>query len=228
MNTASLQVEEVSLLSVGTLVLWSVVLAIGVAGFVVPYARPVPPAQKQPPVLAETLNVELTADPLPAASMDLPAASVPPPLDAPVVPLLESPTLTPVADPSVVAFAVPVEGPVQVVEPKRAAFAAPAIRSDPAPAVRIAQPQQLVYGQGEGRQPAPEYPYRARRDGQEGVVTVRLSVAESGQVLAAETALASPWPLLNEAAVRVVRERWRFRPGAARLYEVSIRFQLTR
>jgi hypothetical protein len=32
--------------------------------------------------------------------------------------------------------------------------------------------------------------------------------------------------LLNRAALRVVRERWRFSPGAIRVYEVSIRFEL--
>jgi protein TonB len=92
----------------------------------------------------------------------------------------------------------------------------------------VPAPQQLTYGQGEGRQPAPEYPYRARREGQEGVVKVRFSVGDDGRVLSAEAASPSPWPILNESAVRVVRERWRFRAGPLRNYEVAIRFQLSR
>jgi TonB family protein len=66
------------------------------------------------------------------------------------------------------------------------------------------------------------------REGQEGTVTVRFSVGESGRVLTAEALKPSPWPLLDNAAVRVVRERWRFRAGEVRLYEVAIRFELTK
>ena len=88
--------------------------------------------------------------------------------------------------------------------------------------------QLLIYGQGEGKQPAPEYPLRAIREGQEGTVVVRLAVTESGSVTSAEAFTPSPWPLLNEAAVRVVRDRWHFRSGPPRLYDVAIRFQLSK
>jgi TonB family protein len=57
-------------------------------------------------------------------------------------------------------------------------------------------------------------------------VRVGFTVAEDGRVPAAEVVAASPWPLLNEAARRTVRERWRFAPGTARRYEVTIRFEL--
>ena len=60
------------------------------------------------------------------------------------------------------------------------------------------------------------------------MVTVRFSVGENGRVLEAEAVTPAPWPLLNEAALRVIKERWRFRPGPARLYEVAIRFELKR
>jgi periplasmic protein TonB len=88
--------------------------------------------------------------------------------------------------------------------------------------------QTIVYGQGEGRQPAPDYPQRAIREGQEGTAVVRFTVEENGRVSAAELISPSPWALLNGAALRVVRERWRFRPGVLRLYQVSIRFELTK
>jgi TonB family protein len=64
------------------------------------------------------------------------------------------------------------------------------------------------------------------REGQEGSVTVQFSVGDEGRVLAAEAVAPSPWPLLNEAALTVVRERWQFRAGQTRLYQVSIRFRL--
>jgi TonB family protein len=88
--------------------------------------------------------------------------------------------------------------------------------------------QVIAYGEGEGRQPAPVYPRQAVREGQEGVVTVRFSVGENGRVLGAESVTPAPWPLLNAAALRAVKERWRFQPGPARLYEVAIRFELKR
>jgi protein TonB len=132
-----------------------------------------------------------------------------------------------VAEPtSAVAFALPVEGPTRVVE---AAQAVPVLRQEPAAPPAVSPPvQAITYGQGEGRQPAPDYPRRAIREGQEGLVRIRFSVGEDGRVLGAEVASPSPWPLLNDAALRVVRNRWRFREGPPRLYEVAIRFELTK
>jgi TonB family protein len=98
-----------------------------------------------------------------------------------------------------------------------------AVMDPPAP-----RAQPLVFGEGEGRQPAPEYPRQSVREGQEGVVVVRLSVDESGRVQFAEAVSPSPWALLNESAVHTVRDRWRFRAGPPRLYDVAIRFELTR
>ena len=89
-------------------------------------------------------------------------------------------------------------------------------------------PDQRPGDDDPGRQPAPDYPWRAQREGQEGTVTVRFTVSEEGRVLAAEAVKPCPWNMLNEAAVRVIKERWRFVTGPIRLYEVSIRFQLTK
>jgi protein TonB len=84
----------------------------------------------------------------------------------------------------------------------------------------------LTFGQGEGRQAAPAYPLLAVRGGQEGTVRIRFQVDEAGRITKAEVAEASPWPLLDESALRTVRLRWRFAPGAPRVYEVPILFQL--
>jgi len=125
-----------------------------------------------------------------------------------------------------IAFAVPIKAPARIVPAAEASFRnldAPIV---PTPAPLAARP--LTFGQGEGKQPAPEYPRSALREGQEGVVTVRLSVDVDGRVLTAEAASPSPWPLLNDAAIRVVKNRWRFGPGIMRLYEVAIRFQINK
>jgi len=86
--------------------------------------------------------------------------------------------------------------------------------------------QPLVFGRGEGRQPAPLYPSTAIRSGMEGTVGIRLNVDENGRVLSAEVSSPSPWPLLNESALRAVRELWHFSPGIKRTYEVSFPFIL--
>lgn len=211
-----------------TFVLWAGCLLIGFLGIVLPYNRPSVPVKEEPSIKAEVLQVELTNDPLPPiipdSAMPLPR---PPALDEPQTVALDIPPMTAVAEPNAVAFAMPVEGPVAIVEPARASFAA-APPAEPKPAVAVPPVQRLTYGQGAGRQPAPQYPYRARREGQEGVVGIRFSVGEDGRVLSAEVAAPSPWKLLNDSALSAVRERWRFPSGAVRLYEVSIRFQLTK
>lgn len=222
--------DAASLLSVFTLVLWVGVVFVSVVGPTYPYARPQPSAPTPPPLQAEIISVELTKEPsalIPTAPRP-PDASQPPPLPDHLQPLPPAPGRTAVAEPTpAIAFPIPVEGPVSIVDPKRAAYVQPDTPApvEPVPALPV---QVITYGRGEGRQPAPDYPPQAVREGQEGSVTVRFSVGENGRVVAAEALKPSPWPLLNNAALRVVRERWRFRTGAVRLCEVSIRFELSK
>lgn len=209
---------EVNSLAVFTLVLWLSGVLIGVLGLALPYARPLPPPPPPEPFIAEQLQVELTKEPLPPPDAMRPSQS--------------SDEMTPpepvaVAQPSpAIAFALPVEGPTRIVEASRAEYTRPPVTNT----VAVAAPpaQTLVYGRGEGKQPEPEYPLAARRQGQEGTVVVRFTVGENGRVLTAEAFSPSPWPLLNEAALRVVRERWRFRGGPTRIYDVAIRFNLSK
>lgn len=220
--------QDIAWSGVFTLVLWTGCVTIGALGFVLPYTRPQPPAKQPEPVQAEILNVELSNDPLPpldSASSVAPALSQPPPLPEPVA-APAAPPMIAVAQPSpAIAFALPVDGPVRVVEAKHAAHVAPPAETRTTPVV-AAPVQQLVHGQGEGRQPAPTYPPQALRAGQEGTVRVRFSVGENGRVAAAEAVEPCAWGLLNSAAVRVIRERWRFPVGHFRLYEVAIHFQI--
>jgi protein TonB len=224
--SAARRKDDSAVVPVLTLILWLGCLAVGIAGVLVPYARPLPPKPAPPPIVAKLLNVELTTDPLPPVSQPpkLPDLMQPPPVAPP--PVVPPPPSMAVAAPSPnIAFAVPIAEPARVVPAAEASYrTVEKPKVAPAPAPVVAQP--LTFGHGEGRQPAPEYPRQAERQGQEGVVTVRMTVGEDGRVLAAEAVSPSPWPLLNQAALRVVKSRWRFVPGTLRAYEVAIRFQL--
>ncbi len=198
-----------------TFILWAGCLLVGGLGYALPYSRPQPAAPEPAPVTAEKITVELTADPLPAADSTTP----PDPLALPP----SAPPLAVAAPSPALAFPLPVTGPVRIVD---AAHASSSTQTAPASATRSSPVQPLVFGRGEGRQPAPTYPAASLRQGQEGTVSVRFNVAEDGRVTAVAVASSSPWPLLDEAALRAVRERWRFSPGAARTYEVAIHFTL--
>jgi TonB family protein len=207
--------QEVGLLSALTLVLWIVCLAVGVTGLRLEYPHPQPPPAAAPPVQAQILNVEVTRDRLLA-----PAAPASPanPLMAPLPRPPQSPSLAPPATASLTPlnlFVTPATAPVQIVATTR-----PALESQPRPSV-----QELTLGEGEGQQPQPEYPLEAEIARQTGVVIVRFSVGEDGGVSNVLVKQRCPWPLLNQSALRAVRETWRFPPGPPRLYEVRIVFQ---
>jgi protein TonB len=222
--------EDAGLLPVATFILWTACLAIGGVGLGLSYAH-APPQQKKAPELtqAELLFVELTSNPMPELeSPPPPDLAQPPPLQPLAPPPPSAPPLLPLAQPNpATAFPLPAPTPARIVEAREASYARVPEQTIPAsPAAPTVQP--ITFGKGEGRQPAPNYPRQAISLGQEGNVMVRMSVGENGRVLAAEASQPSPWPSLNAEAVRVIRERWRFRPGPIRLYEVSIRFELNR
>ena len=213
--------DDVSLVDVLTLVGWIVCLSVGVLGFVLHYSRPHRSVKATESVKVQRLVVELSKEPpAPVESERLPGnkatSTVPLPADA------MAPPPIPVAEPSsAIAFALPVEGATRVVPLDQAGYARPAHPAQTAPV------QQLTFGQGEGRQPSPDYPAQAIQQHQEGVVVVRFVVGESGQVSSAEAIEPCPWPMLNESALRAVRQLWRFPAGPVRVYDVSIRFQIT-
>jgi periplasmic protein TonB len=228
-----------------TLVLWIGCLAVGAIGLKLPYPGAREPATEAEPVKAKLIDVKITNDRTIQPEAGPPSGSESPkPAKATVVQEPEIPALPPVpavAAPSpAIAFAVPVEGPTRIVEAKAAparpsAMAATAPntrdRQTPAPSAAAAvpaadAPQQLTFGEGEGKQPAPEYPREAVIARQEGTVVVRFTVGRDGRVRNAEASTPSPSALLNQAAVRAVRETWRFNPGPVRTYEVSIQFEL--
>jgi periplasmic protein TonB len=210
--------DSISGVGVFTLVLWLGCLLIGGLGFALHYSYPRPPQAQPPPVKVEMLEVKLTDNPQPPPESSQNLAVT----DPSTQPQIPQPIA--VAQPSpAIAFTLPVKGPVHVVEASKAAYSqsiSPATATAPAP-------QRLTFGEGEGKQPAPDYPRRAQQEGQEGGVLVRFTVAENGHVAAAQTLEPCRWPLLNQSALRVVKERWRFSPGPLRVYDVQIRFVLT-
>jgi protein TonB len=231
--------------SIVTLVLWIGCLAIGICGLKLRYPGARVPQKEAEPAHTELIDVQISNDrrlrpdagpPAPPDGKQAPKAT---PAETVEIPAL--PPLAPVAAPgAAVAFAVPVEGPTRLVEAKQAlprrpadTAAAPArdarppnAAAPPPTAAPGSAPQQLTFGEGEGKQPAPEYPREAVIARQEGTVVVRFTVGTNGRVRKAEASTASSSALLNQAAVRAVRETWRFSPGPVRSYEVSIQFEL--
>lgn len=206
-----------------TLVLWLGCSVIAALGFALPYVRPQAAKPAAAPLQVEMLAVELSHElhELPSLPAEFSAdAALPEAIFQPQVA-----QVIPVAAPSpTIAFAVPVEGPVRIVPATQASYSRPETSRAPV----VAQPpvEPLVFGQGAGRQPSPAYPLAAQRAGQEGAVQVRFVVAENGRVTAAEAVAPSPWPMLNDSALRTIRNRWRFPDGTMRAYEVAIRFVL--
>ena len=189
-------------------ILFLACVCVGLVGLLWP-RRPTPPALAPPPMDARFLTVEAinqrpTVEATPPSAQSTPAAAPSPP---------EQPAVA--APNPAIAFAEPVNSPVHVVTAPRIVTTQPAII-------------QLTFGEGEGQQPAPEYPPEAVINGQEGTVIVRLTVNQDGRVTDAVALSPCPWPLLNSAAVRAVRTTWRFQSGPMRSYEVSIQFQLNR
>jgi protein TonB len=76
-----------------------------------------------------------------------------------------------------------------------------------------------------GQMPPPPYPAEAKRKGQSGTVLVEFTVAADGHVIAAHATQPSPWPLLNNEALRAVR-RWKFPPGPVVILVRPIDFKL--
>jgi len=207
-----------------TLVIWLGCSVIASLGLTLPYARAALAKAQPEPIKVEMLNVELSNGSLPDVEPpQVSSLATPPPAEAVAQPLL--PQAVAVAMPSpAIAFALPVEGATRIVEAAQASYARAAVTENVTPSALPVQ--QLTFGVGAGKQPAPEYPLAAQDAGQEGTVNIRFVVAENGRVASAETAASSPWPLLNDSAVRTVRNRWRFPSGATRAYEVAIRFVL--
>lgn len=209
---------------------WSFFILTGLTGFAVDYSRPEARVEAPAPVPVELIDVDIApmvalGSSVAAAQQTAPPAEpLPVPLDKAMLPP-SAPALIAVADSSQVAFALPVEGPVRTVAVAQAAYSAR--RGEGDGSARYGGPvETLVFGTGAGSQPAPHYPWKAVKQGQEGSVSVVFCVGKDGRVVSGETSKPCPWPMLNESALRTVCRRWRFDAGKVRYYEVTIQFEL--
>jgi protein TonB len=246
-----------SLWPISTLVVWVVCLGVGTLGGIIPYPGPRVPADSAERLPTQVVDVKQVEEATPPPAQTPPPPDPDPPADKPPAPapgprdwaaLPPEPAFTAVAPPSPdIAFALPTEGLTRVVDVAQASYtramvpvptttghgsgaggSAPPPPPSPVPAASPPVVQRLTLGEGEGNQPPPQYPREAALAQQEGTVVVRFTVGEDGRVVSADAASSCRWPLLNQAALRAVRDTWLFKPGPLRSYEVPIEFRLNR
>jgi len=199
---------------VWTAVVWIGCVAVGVTGILVPANPGVRLVKKLVPLQAKLIHVDMAAKPWPAAT-PAHAAAAPAPTPPPVAPAPPPPpAIAAVAAPSAtIAFALPTTGPTRIVSADQAV-----------PTGSASNIERITYGVGEGQQPKPEYPLEAALAREGGTVRVRYTIGEDGSVVAAEAIKPCPYPVINESAVRTVREEWRFPPGQIRIAETDFEF----
>ncbi len=193
-----------------------VALAVSVAGLTRTPPRvetPAPAATRPKPTLVKLDPTRLRT--APAASPDAAAAPDAALAPAPLAPITSLPDLRLPNLPTVPAVSVR-PTPVATV---------PAATRGPARIVATG-PIVLDGAQMAGRQPWPEYPYECLRRRESGVVRVEFEVGENGLVRRARAVRSSGCARLDEAATETILRRWEFPAGDARLYEISIHFQL--
>jgi len=130
-------------------------------------------------------------------------------------------TVVAAADPSSVAFAVPVQGAVAVAQEARLAT--------PPPPVNQAPPRAVQFNPGTaggGSFPDPRYPAVALRNHYQGTVVVEFTVDAAGGLTSVRLQKSSGVPALDEEALDTVKNRWRFAPGKPGYFYKPFTFQL--
>jgi len=128
-----------------------------------------------------------------------------------------------VADSAAVAFSVPVPGAVAVASAAHLATPPPPPNQQEAPS----KPTQFNPNVSDGGSyPPPNYPGLAQRNRYQGTVTIEIAVDPAGNITDAKVQKSSGFPLLDEAAMDVVKKRWRFPAGKARWLHWPCTFQL--
>jgi TonB family protein len=213
---------DLELTPVFTLVVWAGCLCVGTLGSWLRDTGPQPPARAVPPVEARLVNVQIApASPLPPEAVAPMATASPAPISPPPPPEAPSPPPAPImavlATPSV-----PI-APAQAVPmpPPRPVTARPAQAAAPGPPPEV----ELTTGEIGVVQPPPDYPYEAAVNREQGDVVVRIHVGADGSVLEAKVISACPWPVLNQEALRNVRDDYRFPPGRDRYYVKTLRWR---
>nr|WP_275588825.1 energy transducer TonB [Croceicoccus hydrothermalis] len=162
-----------------------------------------------PAPVVQSFDIPLAANvPEPAEPVANPEPDTQPQPQAPSAPMRE--TVAPVPSIALARTAAPVANvplaPIAL-PPMPVAASAPAA---PAPAPAPITPPDVAAAQRDN--PAPEYPFIARRAREEGTVLLRVLVDPSGRVDTLNVAEGSRSSRLDEAALRAVR-KWRFKPA---------------
>jgi len=143
----------------------------------------------------------------------------PAPQDAPV----ETPQVVTVAAPAdaQVAFAVPVQGAVVVATEVRLATPPPPVTHAPDGPTKF-DPN----AKDGGSYPLPDYPTTALAHQYQGVAVLEFRVDEAGHLVSVKVQKSSGYTILDDAALSIIKNRWRFPPGEARWYTRDFVFQL--
>jgi TonB family protein len=89
------------------------------------------------------------------------------------------------------------------------------------------QPTVLNTTGGSGDRPQPPYPKIALEQGQQGSVTLRLTVDDAGLISSIEIAQSSGFPVLDRSAMDFVKRHWTVPPEkGTRIYEATINYKL--
>ena len=225
-------------LNIGTLATWMSVAAFGSAGVILGRSVHLPP-------IADLVGVELVQTPLEVESVDVadnmneasdqPASGESIELPAPpeMLPALQSDALPevpdmPIAEVKKVSEAIkpatkPTSKPAAIPQKSSAVAGNPSggNNASASGAATMSNAARLAAG----RMPAPRYPSEARNKGQAGTVLIEFTVDPSGRVSSAHIASPCPWSVLNEEALRAVRN-WKFPPGSVMTYKKPIVFKL--
>lgn len=226
----------------------ALVLVLGLAGLAIPRTRSKVPSA--PTVLVPVVLTEMIERPPPAAVPfpsdsrtveELPPA--PEPMTASPVPVVGAVDPErqqfPVAIDAAVEAAPMVEvasSPVPVVStsapPRTAAPSSPppqpAVTPSPSTNQKV-EPQPARFNpaaQARGFYPSPAYPAIAVRNRWEGTVVLLIEVDVSGEVARVELRQGSGHGPLDDAAVGVVKTRWRFPAGERRIYLWDCTFRI--
>lgn len=125
---------------------------------------------------------------------------------------------------SVEEKAEPLPSPPALVR-RAAAAPLPPLPDPPPPVGRPRDATSLAARLASGRTPGPVYPAAARQAGQSGTVVVQFTVDAAGRVADVAIYASSRWNLLDEEALRTVRQ-WKFPPGEVMTLIRPIVFEL--
>ena len=144
----------------------------------------------------------------------------PPPTDAPVESVPVVPVVA-VAETPGVAFPVRVVGAVAITDQAQLIQQAP-IKEPPPQTPKIFDPNAT----DGGIYPEPRYPAAAERNRYQGTVVIEFTVDAAGTVTSVKVQKTSGFSVLDDAAMKVIKERWKFPPGAVRYYYKPFEFTL--